>query len=386
MSKGKPIPLYAFRPYGWSEEQSPLHCLLFYENYLLIGSGDGQIFWYDLKTLRPERSYLPNIRSPCLQLLRSGSYLISQSKAGDVSMWIQREGDSWIRKNKTDNNHTGFCRIKVLEVDGVSRAVGCPAGRSELAVYSVSEGKFTEVCQLKLPETERTSAGIVTCFSAAGELIREEEDSDTEESDEPASVQLVFTEQSISPATQALAATQLSVVSLHEANVMHLWDIRQPSDPCHSLKPMDRHEECEGNSIPVAVDFDINMKRGVYTGMTDALGTFTTVGQTLKHFEMKHPMKMTNRGALSVVIQRVEFATTKSRIVAVGCCDGTVRVYSWSTGRPLAILPHGDGISSVQDVAFSEGPLESLNSESVIVAAGADSSVSFWSSDFTRKT
>ncbi|XP_049768930.1 uncharacterized protein LOC126106621 isoform X2 [Schistocerca cancellata] len=291
MSKGKPTPLYAFRPYGWSEEQSPLHCLLFYENYLLIGSGDGQIFWYDLKTLRPERSYLPNIRSPCLQLLRSGSYLISQSKAGDVSMWIKREGDSWIRKNKTDNNHTGFCRIQVLEV-----------------------------------------------------------------------------------------------VSLHEANVMHLWDIRQPSDPCHSLKPMDRHEECEGNSIPVAVDFDINMKRGVYSGMTDTLGTFTTDGQTLKHLEMKHPLKMTNRGALSVVIQRAEFAATKSRIVAVGCCDGTVRVYSWSTGRPLGILPHGDGISSVQDVTFSEGPLESLNSESVIVAAGADSSVSFWSSDFTRKT
>ncbi|XP_049841398.1 guanine nucleotide-binding protein subunit beta-like protein 1 [Schistocerca gregaria] len=347
MSKGKPIPLYAFRPYGWSEEQSPLHCLLFYENYLLIGSGDGQIFWYDLKTLRPERSYLPNIRSPCLQLLRSGSYLISQSKAGDVSMWIQREGDSWIRKNKTDTNHTGFCRIQVLEVDGVSRAVGCPAGRSELVVYSVSEGKFTEVCQLKLPKNERTAAGIVTCFSAAGPN---------------------------------------KVVSLHEANVMHLWDIRQPSDPCHSLKPMDRHEECEGNSIPVAVDFDVSMKRGVYTGMTDALGTFTTDGQTLKHFEMKHPLKMTNRGALSVVIQRAEFAATKSRILAVGCCDGTVRVYSWSTGRPLGILPHGDGISSVQDVAFSEGPLESLNSESVIVAAGADSSVSFWSSDFTRKT
>lgn len=67
---------------------------------------------------------------------------------------------------------------------------------------------------------------------------------------------------------------------------------------------------------------------------------------------------------------------TDSKVFAAGGWDGRIRIFSWKTLRPLAVLDQHR--STIFDIIYSKEKVEAYNNKNLMAAAGKDGTVSLW--------
>lgn len=65
-----------------------------------------------------------------------------------------------------------------------------------------------------------------------------------------------------------------------------------------------------------------------------------------------------------------------SKVFTTGGWDGRLRIFSWKSLRPLAVLDQHRG--GIYDIAYSGGKVESYSSKCLMAAAGKDGVISLW--------
>ncbi|XP_015520249.1 guanine nucleotide-binding protein subunit beta-like protein 1 [Neodiprion pinetum] len=311
-----PDPVFLLR----GPDTGPVHCLLFrvspYVEHLYAGAESGTVHIWDLRKSR-ETSRLVVGPEPCLAL-RSilDETLVTQGKNGTYKVW-KADGSNWIHEETLDSGHISFCRCQTLSSDQIL----IPLENSVIGALSL---KTLDVAYKLDPHQ-------VSSPKALGEVM----------SFKPLDVQgkkLVIV---------AYESGQIAVWDLNARNILSWFSI----------------EEC-----PLTVDFDVNLMRGIVGSVTDKLQAFNlTKAHTMS---LKSTIPLKNAGTSVAVIR------PDTKVFAAGGWDGRLRIFSFKTLRPLAVLDQHK--TSVHDIAYSDCKVEAWGSKCLMAAAGKDGAVSLW--------
>lgn len=118
----------------------------------------------------------------------------------------------------------------------------------------------------------------------------------------------------------------------------------------------------------MTVDYDPATNRGLYGGPSDKLGVFGYQRNTMEIVK-KSDILLKNPGVNTVKIRE------DRKVFSVGGWDGRIRIYSWSSLRPLAVL--SEHKAAVADIAHSMGRVSLWNSP-IMGVAGQDGHISLW--------
>lgn len=139
-----------------------------------------------------------------------------------------------------------------------------------------------------------------------------------------------------------------------ESGHLYLWD-QEKRLKVNEMK----FEDC-----PMALDFDATTMKGILGNQSEKVWVFCLD----KNFEfhIKKQIALVNPGVASVAIR------PDSKIVALGCWDGKLRLYSWKSLVILAVLDTHS--ATIQDLGFFYS-----NDNKYLLAAGSkDSRISLW--------
>lgn len=101
----------------------------------------------------------------------------------------------------------------------------------------------------------------------------------------------------------------------------------------------------------------------------DKIATFTYQRQSMR-FQRSTDIAMKNSGLNCVRIRNDQ------KVFCSGGWDGRVRIFSWKSLRPLAVLTeHKSG--AIMDIAYSNGPVTMWKAP-IMAVAGMDSQISLW--------
>ncbi|XP_076234216.1 guanine nucleotide-binding protein subunit beta-like protein 1 isoform X2 [Calliopsis andreniformis] len=143
----------------------------------------------------------------------------------------------------------------------------------------------------------------------------------------------------------------------YEGGKLILWDIRQKSTL--DVLPV---ETC-----PMALDFDTTLMKGIIGNPSDQLQVFGLSDHSLCN---KNKISLKNAGTSVIAIR------PDAKIVAVGGWDSRVRIYSWKSLKPLAVLDqHRD---TVQDITFSLQKIKMYNNKCMMATAAKDGYIALW--------
>lgn len=148
------------------------------------------------------------------------------------------------------------------------------------------------------------------------------------------------------------------VLACYESGDFVTWDLR-----AEKVVDCKRFDEC-----PMTVDYDAATNRGVYGGPSDRLGVFGYQRNTMEIVK-RSDIVLKNAGVNCVRIRG------DRKVFSVGGWDGRIRIYSWSSLRPLAVL--AEHKAAVVDIAHSMGSVSLWNSP-IMGAAGLDGQISLW--------
>ncbi|XP_076640017.1 guanine nucleotide-binding protein subunit beta-like protein 1 [Colletes latitarsis] len=148
------------------------------------------------------------------------------------------------------------------------------------------------------------------------------------------------------------------VLAGYEGGKVILWDIRQRSILSYLTT----------DSCPMTLDFDTASMKGIVGSPTDQLQIFVLSESYLLCNKVKVTLK--NSGTSVIAIR------PDAKIVAVGGWDSRVRLYSWKSLKPLAVLDqHRD---TVQDIAFSLMRVNTCNDKYLMATAAKDGYIALW--------
>ncbi|RWR99963.1 guanine nucleotide-binding protein subunit beta-like protein 1, partial [Dinothrombium tinctorium] len=129
----------------------------------------------------------------------------------------------------------------------------------------------------------------------------------------------------------------------------------------HQLKVFDE--------MVTSIDFDSKKKVGICGSPLDSLITVNLVEKEKSlELNVKHSISITNPGISSIAIR------SDGKIVATGGWDSRIRVFSWKSLKPLAVLIYHK--NTVECVAFSPKLVE--NGKYLLAAASSDHTATLW--------
>lgn len=240
------------------------------------------------------------------------NYLITQNKSGRICFWNE-ENNQWILKKEISIDFFGFC--KSLIFNGI--------------LYTSLKDSNCLTILIKTQETLKTlnlvdgkNLGEIMAFKII--VIKEE--------------------------TYILVA--------YEGNKLSLW----------ALDKLEKISTLEMTECPMAVDYDSKTNKGICGNPTNELIIFSIT----KNLELKadKTVALINAGVASVKIR------PDSKLVAVGCWDGKLKLYSWKTLVLLAVLD--THTETVQDICFINSYANDGKLKYLIAAASKDSKISLW--------
>jgi len=121
-------------------------------------------------------------------------------------------------------------------------------------------------------------------------------------------------------------------------------------------------------NVPMAVDFDNNNGKGVFGTESDVVIIFKIESDL--RFCVQKLLTLTNPGVSAVTIRQ------DKKVLVLGCWDGNIRVYSWKSGRNLAVLT--EHTETVNALCYSPRTVPLWGSV-LLAAASKDKSISLWS-------
>ncbi|XP_076162771.1 guanine nucleotide-binding protein subunit beta-like protein 1 isoform X2 [Ptiloglossa arizonensis] len=144
----------------------------------------------------------------------------------------------------------------------------------------------------------------------------------------------------------------------YEGGKLFLWDLRQ-----RSILSSLTIETC-----PMALDFDSVLMKGIIGGPSNQLQVFTLSANHLLCNKTNITLK--NSGTSVITIR------PDAKILAVGGWDSRVRIYSWKSLKPLAVLDqHRD---TVHDIAYSSMKIDACDVKYMMATAAKDGYIALW--------
>ncbi|XP_065215021.1 guanine nucleotide-binding protein subunit beta-like protein 1 [Planococcus citri] len=313
-----PAPLFIMKA-----DMTSVHCVLFAdfagEEHLYAGTIDGIVHIWNLKTRRRMKT-LQQSDSPCLSLHVFDDHLITQDKAGLLKIWKCTEGDFKCIYSKNFDNFS-FCRISFLKREVSYLAI--PQSESKIDVYSLKEN--TPIFH-----------GSFQCSELNGKKLGD----------------VIVLKIIVINSTEYIAA-------MYEGGMFLLWNV--------SSKKIVIEDQLT-NDTPMCFDFDSDNLQGVCGTSGDSINVFkmNTKGSIIKRKSIK--MKNSGTGSLCIRPDR--------KILAAGCWDGRIRIFSWKNLKLLVVLECHE--ETVLDVAFSRDFTQNSQCKYLLGGGSSDRKISLW--------
>lgn len=239
--------------------------------------------------------------------------LFTQEKGECVKIWKLSESNYNVDQTIT-SDYCGFCRCLVSELNNL---LFVPKKDSQIDVYTL-DGK--EIMTLSV--SKDSSVGEVMCFKHL----------------------------EISNNQYLLAA--------YESGDMLMWDLKTQK----SISSLKLRE------FPMTLDYDLILGRGIYGNSSESIQVFSISKSDMK-ISLKCEIIMKNPGVNVLKIRN------DKKVFVSGGWDGRLRVYSWKSLRPLAVLTEHK--AALQDVCYSDVPIALWDSP-IMAAGGLDSTITLW--------
>lgn len=263
---------------------------------------------------------------PVTSVQKHEETLYTQQKGGQIHSWTLSNKGYTLESSST-TNHTGYCRTECIPD---SNFLLSPLDKNSIVVLDMLD--LTKVIATLTPSEEATTSETVTI--------------DTNQLG------------NIMCLKHIPVGDQDYVLACYESGDFATWDLRT-----QKIVNCKRFEEC-----PMTVDYDAATNRGIYGGPSDKLGVFGYQRNTMEIIK-KSDILLKNPGVNCVKIRN------DRKVFSVGGWDGRIRIYSWSSLRPLAVL--SDHKAAVADIAHSMGRVSLWNSP-IMGVAGQDGHISLW--------
>ncbi|XP_012787935.2 guanine nucleotide-binding protein subunit beta-like protein 1 [Sorex araneus] len=303
--------------------QSAVHALHFCtgaqgqgQPLLLSGAQSGLVHIWSLQTRRAVAT-LDGHGGQCvtwLQTLPPGHQLLSQGRDLRLCVWELEEGRNAV-VDSVRLESVGFCRSTILAGNPQRWTLALP-GQGSNEVQILEMPSKTSVCILK-PEAD-AKPGMPMCLQL----------------------------------WQADSSPRPLLLAGYEDGSVALWDISQRK-VCSRLT-------CHPEPV-MGLDFDSQQARGVSGSAEKALAVWSV--DERQALQMCRTQQITNPGIADVKIR------PDRKILATAGWDHRIRVFRWSTMKPLAVLNFHS--ATVHCVAFADNGL--------LAAGSGDQRISVWS-------
>ncbi|EDO44526.1 predicted protein [Nematostella vectensis] len=286
------------------------------DEMLVSGSSNGIISLWNLKTKRVQSSIDNHHGKAVIELgLTNKPNLISHGRDGKIFIWDISSSEPRLL-SQMEGPVLGFCKFSILDDDKVQWLA--TAYQSEVVINDLKTSKVAH----RLKPQDHMSFGMCMCM-------------------------------------KMFCCSQTShpmILCGYENGKVALWDISM----CRMMSHLASHSE---SVMCLNVD-EVNHK--AVTGSADNKLSITTFGLD-GQLSSTGEVQLKTEGVASVKVR------CDSRILASGAWDGRVRVHSWKSLKPLAVLNYH--CATVNTVEFSS---ESSAGRMLMAAGSKDSRISLW--------
>lgn len=327
-----PDPVYCLK----SPDLSPFHSLYFHTSErLYAGTAKGTVQLWDLQTNRSTFQLPVGSTSPVIALAHTEDALLTQEKNDcAVKLWQLTNSSGYVLRHEIRTDHVGFCRFvyhpQLLLPGGAAPAVIVPRGGSNISILC---GQTLEERQILNVEDGAAGGGLpplgtVMCFL---------------------------------PVQLASGVTYL--LASYESGTLILWDLNCSKVVSH-VRLTTADDECL-----MTLDYDPVTNRGVAGGSSDKIVVFSLDRQT-GEIRRKSEIAIKNAGVHRLRIRK------DLKVFSSAGWDGRIRIFSWKSLRPLAVLTEHRG-GELLDLTYSEDKV-SMWKAVIMAAAGSDGQISLW--------
>lgn len=249
--------------------------------------------------------------------------LFTQQRNGTIKTWnIEKTG--YVVDATIDTNYNGFCRFQCALND---QLLFMPNQTNEILVYDL---KSNNVQHTLVPSID-----------------------DKNEREEPTQIGLIMCLRYFQQSNQSY------LLAGYESGHFITWNLRTNS----IMNVTKFNTDC-----PITFDYCSETNRGIYGNESDKLGIF---GYN------RNEMKLINRGDISIKNAGINCIKIRKdrKIFCAGGWDGRVRIYSWKSLRPLAVLT--DHKASITDIAYSNEKVD-LWKAPIMATASSDGQIALW--------
>lgn len=312
-----PDPVYILR----SSEMDNVNSLFFRNgDHLFAGTLKGEIHLWDLATNRGIFKLLTGTSEPVLAMHHTEDLLISQSRKNLIKIWNLTNSGYKAVTEIPENNNVGFCR---MEITSDRKSLVIPINTNDISLYNLDG--FQQQMTLSLNSDEDMKGlGMIMCMKCLN------------------------------------INGQFYILAVYESGDFLTWDLR-----CNKVINRRRLEE-DGPTL--TVDYDLKTNRGIYGGTGNKISVFNYNLSTMEIYK-KQDITIKNPGIDCVRIR------ADCKVFATGGWDGHIRIFSWKSLRPLAVLT--DHKDAVMDVAYSGTPV-TMYKAPIMAAGGKDGQISLW--------
>jgi WD40 repeat protein len=306
-----PDPVYTLT----QREMGAIDSLCFHKDErLFAGTKKGQIYLFDLQTNR-SAFHMTIGQNPLICIHHTEDYLISMEKGGAAKL-RQLTNSGYKVVGEANYDHAGFCRFDCNEEDGIIIA---PKHNNTVSICTLDSLKET---QTLVDSESAQSLGTISCLK------------------------------------YLKISEQPCLLTGYESGVIQLWDLRT-----NKVMATERL-----NEFLTSIDYDLVTHRGIAGNASDKIDIFSINSKSAT---------ITKRGDVPIKNPGVHRAKIRKdlKVFVTAGWDGRIRIFSWKTLRPLAVLTEHKG--NLMDIAFSEGKVSYWKSN-IMAAGGSDGKITLW--------
>lgn len=255
---------------------------------------------------------------PVTSVYHQEDALVTQQKGGRLQSWLLSNAGYQLTTS-IDTEHTGFCRIECVADEQI---IISPKGENTLVIVDYDNVSVVHATLMPAAAAIDSALGQLMCFKYID------------------------------------LSGQGYVLAGYESGDFLTWDLRT-----NKVIDQKRLEEC-----PMAMDYDPVTNRGIYGGPSDQLGVFAFSTKTTE-LQKRGEIALKNAGINCVSIRRDQ------KVFSTGGWDGRIRIFSWKSLRPLAVLTEHK--SAVADITYSADKV-SMWKAPIMAASGLDGQISLW--------
>lgn len=274
----------------------------------------GNVCLYQFQTNRVQQKIHIG-QGPILHLFHTDSHLITQEKGGKYKI-LELTNKGYEEDAVIDTDYPGFCRFAT---NTKLETLYVPDKDSKVNIYNFSGEKigFLE------PEDKSLKYGEPMCLKHV-----------------------------------EFPNDQQFLLVGYESGWILLWDLN--TSQCISKL---KSKEC-----PMSIDYHVDQQKGIIGNASNVIQIFS-LGR--KDLSLTHKMDITikNPGVNKVQTR------SDGKVFTTGGWDGHIRIFSWYSLRPLAVLTEHK--QAIQDVTYSTEKV-SLWKANLMAAGGLDGAITLW--------